>query len=71
VTHHEHRLRHAALFDFLDELVSDCFAQTDFTPETSIAELVQWASQQAVNPTRNRFEHIAPSHLPVVKVDRG
>lgn len=70
MTHEEHRQRHIALHEALDELVADWFSQTSAVTGTPVWDLVLWSKQQTVNPTSNRFKSDEEAHVPIVQVDR-
>lgn len=56
MTTEEHRARHVALHQALDELVADFIVHTGWFPSrATIFELMDWSHQQTLEPTeRNR-----------------
>jgi hypothetical protein len=48
----KHRERHEFLHSALDELVADFITHTNKLPgKTTVLELIQWSSSQALNPS--------------------
>ena len=55
----EHRQRHIALHQALDELVADWIMQTDKRPSANtVLELMQWSNEQTRWPTDRRSMNI-------------
>ena len=52
MTHEEHRLKHIALHNSLDELLADWIIETGSLPsKSSVLELLEWSHSQTINPS--------------------